>query len=583
MKIYLPDSKQAGGALMLTMIMSGVALAVLAGAMTWSANSTRTTHRAIQYAASVAAAEAATEKVISRISRDFFWGGESLVTYNLADYRRTVPTAQDSPFWDKWEFNDGTGSTGQTFVQLQNANKYIVLNSTYAGLRGYVTTYSVVAHARQTPSPQRVVAGVLQDVQLARIPIFQFAMYSSGDMEISCGQDFNVTGRVHANGQLYVEPDRLLTFESSVTAVQDILFKRHPLDTRGDPAGGVVYVHPDQKVAHVPAMSLPIGTNNTSQAVREIIEPPPFGEPSDSPVGRLRYYNQADLVITVTNAGNSMTSFVVTATSGIAVDNSATLIPTNELATFVATTNKFWDGREEKTVRPIDINIANLKSWSEKNSNLRNALGNKDVSSVYVLDRRKLPGTNLPAVRVLNGLKLPSRGLTVATAKPLYVQGNFNQTNSANVGTTNTITTQPASLVADAITILSTAWTDKSTGPGKSPPGAASTTVNAALLTGVVETTKGKYSGGMENFPRFLENWGSANVFTYNGSMVKMFASRHATNSWGKNNVYAPPKRNWAYDLNFEDSAKLPPLTPGLQKVLRSQWNTVAENNNSAP
>ena len=45
----------------------------------------------------------------------------------------------------------------------------------------------------------------------------------------------------------------------------------------------------------------------------------------------------------------------------------------------------------------------------------------------------------------------------------------------------------------------------------------------------------------MENFPRFLESWGSANVFTYNGSMVKMFPSLYSTNVWGQTNVYKSP------------------------------------------
>jgi hypothetical protein len=55
-----------------------------------------------------------------------------------------------------------------------------------------------------------------------------------------------------------------------------------------------------------------------------------------------------------------------------------------------------------------------------------------------------------------------------------------------------------------------------------------------------------------------------------------MFPSLYATNAWGKADVYAPPKRDWAFDINFNDPAKLPPLTPGLQKVIRSQWATVA-------
>jgi hypothetical protein len=169
----------------------------------------------------------------------------------------------------------------------------------------------------------------------------------------------------------------------------------------------------------------------------------------------------------------------------------------------------------------------------------------------------------------------------VATGRPLYVLGDYNS-DLANRGTANTSGTEPASLVADAVTILSDAWNDGTTGPGISPPNAAPTTVNAALLTGVVETTTAAYSGGMENFPRFLENWGAANVFTYNGSMVKMFPSLYATGVWGQANVYNPPARNWAYDTNFNDPTKLPPKTPSLLKVIRGQWATVAPNSNVA-
>ena len=112
---------------------------------------------------------------------------------------------------------------------------------------------------------------------------------------------------------------------------------------------------------------------------------------------------------------------------------------------------------------------------------------------------------------------------------------------------------------------------------------AASTTVNAALLTGVVETTYGHYSGGMENFPRFLETWGLANVFTYNGSMIKLFPSLYATNYWGLGDVYSPPKRNWAFDVNLDDPTKLPPKTPSLLKVVRNQWATVVPGQNTPP
>jgi hypothetical protein len=52
------------------------------------------------------------------------------------------------------------------------------------------------------------------------------------------------------------------------------------------------------------------------------------------------------------------------------------------------------------------------------------------------------------------GVNQPS-GFTVATPNPLYVWGNYNCPNSAYLGTTNTTTDYPASLVSDALTILS--------------------------------------------------------------------------------------------------------------------------------
>ena len=564
------QSSQTGSALMLVLIISAIALAILASVMSWSETSSRLTHRSIQYTRSIAAAEAATEKVVSQITRDFLSGGENLVSQNLDVYRRnTVPSSSDSSYWNTWEFNDGNGNLNQTYVQRVPGTSYTVLDAPYKGLKGYVSTYTVVSHARDTASIQDVTAGVLEELQLAGIPIFQFGMYSSGNMEISCGQPFDITGHVHSNGKLYVEPDDSLTFESDVTAVVAILFQRDPLDTRGPPANkaGAIYVQTNSPSSPVAALTLPIGTSNTPEAIREIIEPPPPGEAPNSSLGQLRYYNKCDLVLVVSN------NWGVGARSG-GFNN----FSSNELARFVSTANSFWDAREGKTVRPIDIDIGALKTWSETNLNLRSALIGSNLSSLYVVDNRTLPATSLGAVRVCNGPRLPTNGLTVATGRPLYVWKDYNQLDNANLGTANTSTSRPASLVGDAITILSDNWQDVKS---HSLNGAAATTVNAAFLTGVVETTKGHYSGGMENFPRFLESWGPT-IFTYNGSMIKMFPSLYATNVWGKPNVYDPPARNWAYDANFNESTKLPPKTPSLLKAIRSQWATIPSGTNVA-
>jgi hypothetical protein len=565
--------KPAGSALLMTLLMSGIALVLLTGAMTWSATNARLTDRSNRYATAVAAGESAIEKVLTRMNQDFLDGGEAMVVNNLNLYRSTVPTSSDSPYWASWEFNNASGQAGQTYVGRGIASNYVVLTGPYAGLSGYVSTYTLISDAREPNRLQDVVAGVMEQVDLARIPIFQFALYSSGDMEISCGQPFAVTGRVHSNKMLYVEPDNALIFESAVTAVGDILFQRDPLDYRTPPVGSVVYE--STKTAHAPSLILPIGTANTPQAIREIIEPPPFGESPASPMGHSRYYNEVDMLVTVSDTN-------VVATSG-EFNNFGTVVPPAEVTNFLTLTNSFYDSRESKTILPVDLDIGALKTWSATNQDVRLALGGRDITSVYVYDRRTVVAGKLGAVRVRNGLVLPPLGLTVASASPMYVLGNYNQTNSANLGTANTSTTMPASLVGDAVTFLSVNWNDANSKSALASRAAGPTTVNAAILAGAVETANGNYSGGMENFPRFLESWGLANPLTYNGSMVKMFPSLYATNIWGLGNVYNPPKRNWAYDLNFNTPAKLPPLTPSLLKIFRNVWTTLAPNSTNAP
>src|SRR4029077_3931040 len=116
---------------------------------------------------------------------------------------------------------------------------------------------------------------------------------------------------------------------------------------------------------------------------------------------------------------------------------------------------------------------------------------------------------------VADGILLPTDGLTVATPRPLYVEGYFNAP-TLTVGSTDTSRTRPASLVGDAISVLSTSWTDSAnTSTLGNNHTAGDTTVNAAFLAGIVPTTVGHYSGGLENFPRFLENW-SGRTLTYN-------------------------------------------------------------------
>ncbi|HUD84174.1 MAG TPA: hypothetical protein VMQ67_11755, partial [Candidatus Saccharimonadales bacterium] len=89
-------------------------------------------------------------------------------------------------------------------------------------------------------------------------------------------------------------------------------------------------------------------------------------------------------------------------------------------------------------------------------------------------------------------------------------------------------------------------------------------------------------SGGVENFPRFLESWSGVD-FWYNGSMVEMFPSQIANAPWpGTGTVYNPPVRNWTFDNNFNNPSELPPLTPRVINIIRAQWSTLPPRTTAA-
>lgn len=560
-------SVQSGYALIAVMCIATVALMTVAGALGWTSTSARLTERNNRYYRALAAAEAATEKVAAKLTKDYLNHGETTVYSSLSSYPDLVPSSSENSYWGGFSFSNGAGQAGTAHVSRTTTWGFRDLESQYAGLRGMASTYRIIANASENSGLTPVSAAVKQELQVALIPLFQFAIFYSMDLEINPGATMNITGRVHSNAQLYTSPNGVsLAYMDNVTAVKDINLNKSPLDPSNRSAGSVSFQK--EHDAKVTSLNLPIGTNNTEAVVREVVEVPPVGESATSMMGKQRYYNKADLVISV-NHGS------VEARTG-SFDSFSRTIPWTEISAWVNTNVSFYNKREGKTVQAVQIDVAALKIWSANTGNTFRGAANRDVSSIYIKDNRTQTSSTEPGIRLVNGSVLPPGGLTVATPQPLYVKGNYNA-NGASVSSTNTANTKPASLVGDAITILSNNWSDSNAGSSLSSRTASDTTVNAAFLAGIVKSDGYNYSGGVENFPRFLENWGSKK-FWYNGSMVVMFTSKHATAPWGGSDVYGAPNRNWAFDVNFMDSTKLPPGTPQVSTVIRASWSAIAPN-----
>ena len=562
-----------GYALLLVMVMAAASILIYASAASWTSTSTRLTDRNNTYNCAVAAAEGASEVVLGYMARDFF--NQSFDPTRLSYYGSFIPT---NDWAATYQFSDGAGGLNASWVSSSSTMVMTNLNSQFKGLYGLAYSCAVRGNARPLNPRYNMAAAVEQDFQLACIPVFQFAIFYTMDLEINPGAPMKVTGKVHSNGNLYSAPPSPLEFAQSVDAAGRIYTNRAPYDPTGGPATTPIYdIEP---VPGASSLTLPISTNNCPTVVQQITKVPPTGEDPNSPMGAARYYNQCDLIVTTTATNVTVRAGSWKNFASLAPDTGTT--NGNSGYSFVQTNASFYDAREQKWTVTTDINVVALTNWMRSSggsalNQLASLTKGHQLSSIYVNDKRVSSG-KLTVVRVSNGQTLPPSGLTVATELPLYVKGHFNAPNTTP-GATNTANTKPASLVGDAITVLSGNWSDGNTPFASRTP--ASTTVNSAFLAGIVQPTNTTgtlhYSGGVENFPRFLENWGNSILFTYNGSMVVMYPSQFATNYWVQTGTYyTAPVRNWAFDANFLDYRRLPPATPMVRKLIRGQWSIIA-------
>ncbi|MBE9241299.1 hypothetical protein [Synechocystis salina] len=146
-------------------------------------------------------------------------------------------------------------------------------------------------------------------------------------------------------------------------------------------------------------------------------------------------------------------------------------------------------------------------------------------------------------------------GLTFVSDQAVYMVGDYNITNW-----------QPASVLADSLNVLSSRCINnngqiaKASGTGCGG-NAFDTTINSAFLSGTDITNSTEtpgYNGGLENYPRFHENWGTLN---YTGSFVSTGTPEKVTGRWS-NQLYGAPTRNWSYETRFNNAKNLPPLSP---------------------
>ncbi len=454
-----------------------------------------------------------------------------------------------------------------------NSSQIVIGDGTYQGLRADATDYQITAEVK---GPAGTRSRLVQMVAYLEVPLFQFGVfYGRGvNLEISPGPAMTFNGRVHSNSNLYLAGGNPLKFDSFVTTVGNVnrYQKMNPSNRSNDPqikdADGSYqtlnfdheysrdFINPWSEAEWKSEALTTFGGKllDSAMGVEEILPPVPDAlyDPANASVAahqmiekgtnsdsaamkKAKMYYQADLRIE----------------NGVAKDKNGNPVNMASCDPITITNKTFYDPREKKTMTVTELNMVKL-----------NECGKMPPNGILYVHKS---GANA-GVRLVEGHELPSGGLTIATENPMYIMGNY-----------NSVSKQPAAVMADAITILSNNWDDAKGSLPTSDRTVNDTTVNAAFALGPNRESTGSYNnGGLENAIRFLEDWGGK-TFTYRGSIVGLWHTQQATEDHrccgdSGDNYYNAPNRDWGYDTLF-DTAQPPGTPKGVLGLTRVAWS----------
>jgi len=432
------------------------------------------------------------------------------------------------------------------------ATQQTLTTGTLSGLHALVKSFTINSIGINATDNAKVL--ISQTFETALVPIFQFAVFYGNDLEIAPGPDMTLIGRVHSNGNLWLQAGNSLSIDSYVTASGNILHGRKGAGSVStgdvlikDADGNYVsmkdgsdWLEATDSYWYDSSVARWQGRVQDSTHGQEALNVPLNGA-DDNPHALIErgtdnpdsYEHKSTLKFIDGDAFQLI--------GGVWTDVTADMTSKGIIS---HSNDKFYDGREQTWVDVTELDIDKLYNEGYGPSN--------DV--IYFSDNT----TDFPALRIINGEELDA-SLSIASENPIYTLGDY-----------NSVDKKPAAIMADAVTFLSDAWDDSKSTLSKYNRYANPTVFNASIMTGNTETTESNYNGGFENLPRFLEVWSNKN-FTWSGSMVNLWYSEQADGLWN-GTYYSPPIRDWSYDTDLDDPNKLPPEAPVVRIFQRVGW-----------
>ncbi len=444
-------------------------------------------------------------------------------------------------------------------IQVTSPTQKTLTNGAYNGLYALATQYEVVATAERDGTEAQV--SLMQIVESDLVPLFQFAVFYEEDLEIAPGPPMTLGGRVHSNGDLYLQSGNSLVMESYTTAAGSIHHGRKPGSGQSVSNGDVQIVDAVGNYQDMFQDGYWLDSDQPDWVAESISRW--GGRVEDESHG----ITKLDLPVVSSGVPDNM---IATASeSADSYENKATLKIVNGVALYqqadgswadVTTaletegsisTSTFYDAHQQQWIDCWDIDVSVFKSSAYFPPN----------GIVYTANEA---AGNLKATRLKNGADVGGP-LTVATKNSLYIEGDY-----------NTVNKQACAVMTDALTILSNNWDDALSSNSLNDRNATETSVNCSYMTGNQNTGEdgSAYNGGFENLPRFLERWSGID-FNWKGSAVDLWLSKEATMPWSYGAYYTAPDRNWEFDTDLLDPANLPPGTPLIAVLQKVGWKEI--------
>ncbi|MEW6008654.1 MAG: hypothetical protein AB1629_03365 [Candidatus Omnitrophota bacterium] len=441
-----------------------------------------------------------------------------------------------------------------TFTDVVNISTDFNVNYSWTALDSEHTTFNplgiatFIRHYRLTGTAvdvnYSIPITVNQIISLKKTYTFQHAVFYNDDLEMLPGPNMTLSGKVHGNKDIYIGTHNTFTIDS------DYLYS----------AGSIYNQRKDSSLDMLGNVRIRKKDTGSYFSMKEPSDP----EPLDCDRSDWTDESQNRWNGTVKSSVHGITALAVPAVGSIEPTgyyaSNADLKIVDSLAYNKAgnpvilppgtiTTSSFYNQREAKLIEAtnIDMTILNTSGFFPANGLL------------YITRSDASPGTP-------NGIRLNSATelqgpLTIVSNDPVYVKGDYNNINK-----------KPAAIISDSLNILSNNWQDANSNLPLANRIASSTTVNAAFIAGIDTTTPGSYNGGLENYPRFLENW-TGKTLRIRGSFVELWNSLISQGAWVYGAPqYTAPTRDWNYDTDFNDSSKLPPFTPFAVETERVAW-----------